>query len=357
MTLPPSCQELGTHLFDFTTGNATGACGEVLNGSGTKLADIGCGGLDIGGGTSTVAEGPVPNGSISRFTAICENNDCDLCPSLTAEVLPSGGRVECTDTGCSFGPPLPIENAGTSTCVINTFLNPAFGVLSRTTGEATITFPLNSQTYLTGDPTSPCPYCTNGIENPDTGQPEVLVGSIENPQTGTCDGGATPGAVCITTNSQGLTNNCLPGGVDASNNCQVGSTCADGSVNLGGLQVTLANATTGTSERETADGFFCPGQDDPNPPKEGCFGVHTGGNGQSCRKITVNGSPAGPLALDTPTGVTLGSVFCIPAVPVSGPSDPGNLINFAANLPGPGAVALIGTGTLASPSGAFLALD
>ena len=126
----------------------------------------------------------------------------------------------------------------------------------------------------------------------------------------------------------------------------MGATCKDGSVNLGGLTVTLENATTGISTKTDPDGFFCPGQDDPNPPKEGCFGEHTGGNGAQCRTITVEGSPAGALVLGTPSDIILGSVFCIPAVPVSGPSDPGNLINFAANLPGPGAVALIGTGTL-----------
>jgi hypothetical protein len=231
--------------------------------------------------------------------------------------------------------------------VLNTFLNPASGTLNKATGEAVVTIPLNSQTFLTGDPTSPCPYCTNGVEDPNTGQPEVLVGSLANPQTGTCEGGSTPGAPCTTTNSQGLTNDCLPGGVgEGDATCAVGATCLDGSVNLGGLTVTLENATTGTSTKTDPDGFFCPGQDDPNPPKEGCFGVHTGGQGALCRTLTVQGSPAGALALGTPSPLILGSVFCIPAVPVSGPADPGNLINFAANLPGPGAVALIGTGTL-----------
>jgi len=191
----------------------------------------------------------------------------------------------------------------------------------------------------------------------------VLMGSLDDPQTGTCEGGATPGAQCTTTNSQGLTNDCLPGGVGPGAPCTVGEVCADGSVNLGGLEVTLANATTGASILTDPDGFFCPGQDDPNPPKQGCFGQHTGGQGQDCRTILVNGSPAGAFPLETPASLILGSAFCIPAVPVSGPADPGNLINFAANLPGPGAVALTGTGTLSdecplgSASGAFLSAE
>jgi hypothetical protein len=349
--------------FDFTTRIAGGACGEVLTGSGMKLADIACGGLDIGGGTSTVAEGPIPDGSVSRFAAFCTGDECTIGPSMCARSLAGGGRYDCTDVGCFFGPPLPIANAGTSTCVLNTFLDPALGMLDRATGEVVVTLPLNSQTYLTGDSTTPCPYCTDGVENPDTGQPEVLVGSLADPKTGTCEGGARPGASCTTTSSQGLTSDCLPGGTAPGKPCTTGMECADGSVNLGGLEVTLANATTGTSLLEDPDGFFCPGQEVPNPPKQGGFGVHTNDQGQSCRKIVVNGSAGGAFPLDTEAPLVLGSAFCIPAVPVSGPGDPGNLINFAANLPGPGAAALIGTGKLSdecplgSPSGAFLPLE
>ena len=64
--------------------------------------------------------------------------------------------------------------------------------------------------------------------------------------------------------------------------------------------------------------------------QKGCFGS------TACATITENGTPAGPMALNTPAGGTLASVFCIPATS-------NGLVNFAANLPGPGATTLPGT--------------
>jgi hypothetical protein len=55
-----------------------------------------------------------------------------------------------------------------------------------------------------------------------------------------------------------------------------------------------------------------------------------------CTTITENGAPAGPLSNGVAADVTLAYVFCISATP-------NGLVSFAADLPGPGAVALPGT--------------
>ena len=101
-------------------------------------------------------------------------------------------------------------------------------------------------------------------------------------------------------------------------------------MNLGGIPVNLSPLTTGSSSKSAADGLFCAGQASGG---KGCFGSN------ACTQITETGAPAGAIAVNTPTEVTLASVFCIPA-------SSSMLINFAANLPGPGAIALVGTGLL-----------
>jgi len=69
-------------------------------------------------------------------------------------------------------------------------------------------------------------------------------------------------------------------------------------------------------------GLFCSGQANP-----GCFGQ------PGCVMITENGSPPGTIHTGMTETGTEASVFCIPAT--------GNgVVDAAADLPGPGAVAL-----------------
>jgi hypothetical protein len=94
---------------------------------------------------------------------------------------------------------------------------------------------------------------------------------------------------------------------------------------LPSFAVNLSPTSTGT---EILVGSTpCPGQTSP-----GCFGDAT------CDYIEVRGTPAGSLTPGA-KAITLASVFCIPAT--------GNvLIDGAADLPGPGAVTLPGSGEL-----------
>ena len=83
--------------------------------------------MSLGGGNSTVPEGPTPDGSTSRFTADCTGSTCDLGAFGVA-----GPGYECTNTDCNFGTPLPIVNGGLSTCVENKFSAPASGTIDTT---------------------------------------------------------------------------------------------------------------------------------------------------------------------------------------------------------------------------------
>jgi len=289
----------GGGTFDFTTGppDLTGCVsGESKDAGGATLKMLHCGGLNIGGGPSTVVEGATPEGATSRFTLSCTGNDCTLGPTTAA-----GADFECTNTGCNFGPPLPISNAGTSTCVLNTWAAPASGTVNLATGESTTSVPLSSNVFLTGNATAPCPRC----------------------QGGTCERGPNAGAPCTSTNAFGTTKECQPDGT-----------------NLGAISVDLTPLTTGTATKTAASGNICPGQDAAtNPPigaKTGCFGS------AACTTVEERGTPAGAITPGTPANVRLASVFCVPETPGAS----GQLINLAAGLPGPGATSLPGTVTI-----------
>src|SRR5262249_51300668 len=170
------------------------------------------------------------------------------------------------------------------------------GSLDESTGELTLSVPLSSHVFITGNGGQPCPRCS-------------ATGSPTSPGSGTCDRGASMGLPCMTTNSQGLSSDCLPGGSDKSQD-------------LGTIGVDLTPLATTTASKSDASGLLCPAQADA-----GCFGQST------CRAVSVDGLPAGPISLDAPVPVTLASAFCIP-------STNNAVVNAAANLPGPGAASL-----------------
>jgi hypothetical protein len=337
-----TCDPNGTFI-DFTTVAGVGACG-TGEGGGTTI-DLACGGLNIGGGKSTVLEGPTPDGATNRFLVDCDGNDCQVCPTTAA-----GSGFDCTNEGCFFGTPLPIENGGTSTCVVNVFAAGACGNIDLSTGSTNnLSVNLASNTFLTGvpgslyaNPSTVCPVCQSGGT--------AVNGTPAVPATGTCNGGANNGDACTSTNSDGLTRDCPPGGVDVGAPCTPGEACADGSLSLGALAVDLTPLTTGVANKTAADGLFCPGQASGDTGQQGCFGRQTDANTDpftECSSITENGSPAGePLVDGVPKAATLATVFCIP--PAQG--DIGGIVNLSANLPGPGATSLPGLLTFQDPS-------
>jgi hypothetical protein len=322
--------------FDFTTTTANGDCGEVHNGvnaTGTLVKRLRCGGLDVGGGASAVAEGPTPDGATTRFCIVsCSGNACTLGPSTS-----SSSAFDCSAAGCFFGPPLPISNAGTSTCVVNTWHGPGGGTLDVVQGSTSnLSVPLDSQIFLTGNALQPCPLCRQGAGME---ADAVCAGTPDDPCAGVCDssvGGPNQGLPCVSTNAQGLSRDCPSGGTF-----------------LGTLFIPLDPLTTGTATLTDPDGFLCPGQD-PNDLEPGQLAAYPGCLGTTpavdqtnlCRTITVHGSPAGSLLPPgTVQPMTLASVFCIPRT--------GSLlVDLAAALPGPGAVTLAGNAVLLPPAAA-----
>ncbi|MCW5893718.1 MAG: hypothetical protein KIT14_24655 [bacterium] len=303
-------------VLDFTTVVGTGACGVTRDASDAVLKSLTCGGLNIGGGNSTVLESITPDGGTNRMAVTgCTDDVCTLGPWAAP-----GPSFDCTTTGCSFGPPLPIANAGTSTCVVNTLSAPVAGSLDLATGTTSdLSLKLSSSLYLTGNATQPCPRCSAS-------------GTPEAPGAGTCDRGARSGLACASTNSQGLSRDCPPGGAGSGNPCTPGATCTDGSQNLGAIPIDLTPLTTGAVSRTAANGLFCPGQ---AAGQRGCFI-----GGANCTAIEESGVPAGALLpAGTTRPITFASIFCIPTT-----TSP--LVNFAANLPGPGANSLVGNITL-----------
>src|SRR5262249_46143413 len=233
-TVPPPA----AFLLDFGTYAGGGPCGDARDGSGTVLKTLTCGGLNIGGGGSTVQEGPTPDGSTNRFAlAACNGSTCSGFPTSVMPPLNSSDP-DSTDTASNHGTPLPIPNQATpqlSTCVLNTWSAPAGGSIDLAARTASINIPLTSATYLTGNVTQPCPVCSAS-------------GSPASPGTGTCDRGPRKGQSCVSTNSHGLTRDCLTGGSDATHPCTPGGVteCLDGTF-IGPISVELSPATTSSS--------------------------------------------------------------------------------------------------------------
>jgi hypothetical protein len=360
-TLPcPSVMGPGSVMitsYDFTTTAGVGDCGAAYNGlnsTGTLVKTLHCGGLNIGGGASTVAEGPTPDGATTHFCIdSCNGDECTLAPASE-----SGPTFDCSSTGCFFGPPLPIPNLGTTTCVVNTWRAPGSGTLDLVNGTSSnLSVPLNSQTYLTGNSLHPCPICKMGT-GAEADAP--CVGTPNSPCTGVCElptsggvnlGGPNEGKPCVSTNSDGLSKDCPPGGVllpdKPCNPDDISQQQCIFGTNLGGLSVTLAPLTTGTTTVEDANGFFCPHQDpsDLEPGQlqgfPGCFGTTPSVSQTNlCRTITATGTPAGSLLPPgTVKSMTLAANFCIART--------GSLlVDLSAALPGPGEVTLVGTAVI-----------
>jgi hypothetical protein len=378
----------------------SGTCGNAFRDTTglTPLKNLLCANLSLGGGLSQVPDNTTPSGATNRFSLSCAGASCTV-----GAVSPATPAYDCSNTGCLFGTPLPISNAGLSVCVTNTFSAPASGTLNTGTGAVTMNFQLNSATVLTGNPTQPCPICAVSVGG------AACVGSPASPCTGVCDGSPNQGAACTTRNPNGLTSGCpSPAAVTGSSRCYRGTnnnnTCATGADCPGGLcalfigdiAVSLNPLTTGSASLSNAGGLFCPGQ---GTAQKGAFkddicrtGIsgkpcQTGtaeavdaancGAGGLCRPGTLNnyctggandgkgcsvatdcgtggscvragtvvqliretGVQAGALSIGTPKAITLASVFCVA-------STASPIVNANANLPGPGATSLVGTVTL-----------
>jgi hypothetical protein len=306
--LGPTCAQLS-----FMTGSPGGMCGRINDdpaGTGTNLtpygggaAQLDCGTLYMGGGLSAGPPSPTPDGTQTIFNVSdCTNTTGHVLAAATS--TDTGSARNCSAPGCTFGPPVPIPNAGSpavSICITNTIaaIPAVSGTLDATTGASTVTLPLTVRIRVTGDlePAAgiqPCPRCTGG----------------------TCDSGSNWGGTCTTTTS-----------LLTSHDCPVTNQT------LIPFNVDLSPLTTGTSTLTSGTGVFCPG-----PPvvqrTAGCLGEGSG----TCKYIEENGVPAGNLAAGESLPATLASTFCI--------AKSSGVSNLFYDLPGPGAVSLKGTADL-----------
>jgi hypothetical protein len=226
---------------------------------------------------------PVPDlGSTRSNVTTCD----DITGNLTLAArtaAQTGSNLDCSDAGCLFGAPLPIPNAtntSTSTCVINTIAEPASGNGNCATGATSLSLPLDSEVFLTGDSVpwvagiQPCPICSKkcvGGDNdtqPCTGDGDcpggtcsgsaecfggVSTGGACTPQTSvvsTCAGGVSPGKPCtsdvdcpfsICTQVFPTTHDCMP---------------APGT-SVGSIRIPFSLTAGTASDTSDASGTFC----------------------------------------------------------------------------------------------------
>jgi hypothetical protein len=284
----------------------------------TKISDLGLGCLYIGGGGATsVPPGATPDGAQNVFaisppggstlvaSSGTSNQNCtkgagpakhcigttNFNGACTSDADCGGTAGSCAlDANCFFAAPLPIKNAGLSTCVVNVVQTDGSGTVDLAAGASSVTIPLSSRVYLTGNSASPCPTCVSG----------------------TCTTGQNAGGACSAgTNSLGTSVDCPPAA----------------SAFFAPLPVTLSPLGTGTSMVPGASGNFCGGSSGQRT--NGAFGQAT------AQCIKQSGAPAGDLTDGNPHPSKLASVFCIPTT--------GNIaLDLSADLPGPGAFSITG---------------
>ena len=292
--------------------------GEVDDGNGMKIADLGLGCLYSG---STAAAGiGLPDG-FSSLLAITGSSgtslslggsagsgpaDCSLGAGPARHCVNANPGAACTsdadcgslatacapDANCFFGPPTPVpmpDNPGLSICIMNVYASDACGVADLTAMTTTLAVSLTSRLYLTSDVVSPCPVCDSG----------------------TCSGGERAGLGCSGIGTRNTTLDCPP----LSNQY------------LGALPVNLAPTTSGTATLTAPNGAFCPSQ-----TKAGAFGL------PAARLIKETGQALTPAGIGT-FSTALAGTICIPS---SGSS----LVDGAVGLPAPGALSIRGTATI-----------
>jgi hypothetical protein len=349
----------------FTTGIGTGDCGAVTDAGGATLLGLACGGLYFGGGSAAV---PLPATVPDRGTTVtnvagCVGQDLTLAPATAAD---TGSNRTCSAAGCLFGPPLPIPNtavAPLSTCLVNTVAEDASGTAQCQAGTTDLRLPLNTDVYLTGD-IFPDTGCVGG---PAAGGP--CTADADCGDGGFCSTGIQTCPLCTadTTSSTGFRcrggsaagGACAPGSSDLGSAYPTSHDCPPAQPVLGSLPINF-QLTTGTTTRSADPGAapgvicgFCNDQDEtglfPNPPQSCVTDADCSQPFEACRQrspgafaagagrtVTETGSPAGDLTDLASHAQTLVSVFCIP------PTFNG-AIDASADLPGPGAVALVGS--------------
>src|SRR5437870_5407379 len=340
----------------FTTGIGSGNCGTVQSSAGATLKSLACGGLFTGGGSNSV---PLPYavpdmGSSLTGVSACSGTTLTLTNVKSSD--PGANNRNCTSVGCLFGPPLPIPNPGstpTSVCVINSVTANASGSADCSSGASSLSLPLNSEIFLTGDIApdvpgiQPCPVCLSNVchGGPNNGMACTPADSAQNasfPTTHDCpppaalDIGGLPIAFALTTGTTSKTGQTISGQANVFcgfcrdvTNLGTGCFAGDQTPACPTPLEPLPIACTSTAGCPAA----YPDCQQRNP---GAFGPAGGG----AHTINETGAPAaGDLTDGMGHPSTLVSIFCIqPTFNAT--------VDEAGDLPGPGAVSLPGTAQL-----------
>jgi len=368
---------------------------------GTCIKDIACNGFYFGGGQDGQ---PLPAAIPDMGTSIFNIQSCnpvtgafDLAATTRAE---TGSMLTCTSgpgagagtcsagfctqgaanggapclsnaaCGCFVGGPMAVVNPNsiaTSVCLLNSVRTSA--TVPQGTGNcggsvASLDLPLTAALYLVGDglpkrcnggrhPGGPCINNTACVPGSCVNDPDVQPCPICNPTTNRCDGGMDDGLACTPANSASLgpayptSQDCRPNPATLLTEWPVGLT-----------------VTTATQSKTSSDLGNQAGQDRvfcgycatstgsfQGPPSVPCTsnGQCTTGSFTVCRQksngafsnpiatgISVSGSPAGCLADMSPHAAALASLACLPSL-----GSP--LPDAVYDVPGPGAVAVLGT--------------
>jgi hypothetical protein len=345
---PPACNCGAPAPTTLTYTNAIGAgnCGIARLANGLTYANLACGGLYYGGGGQS---NPLPETTLES-TSVTKVDFCSgtLLTLGAASAAETGSPRTCTETGCLFGPPLPVPNptsTPTSLCVVNTHAQDAAGTADCATGATSLDLTLSHAMYLTGDTLGdagiqPCPLCNGGL-------------CFGGPNNGmACTAGADLGAAYPTSQD------CPPNPGDFIGTFELPFTLGTSALTWTGTPATNDTEIELNQLRvfcgycrdvDNTGGFQSPpklcwqnGMAVGSPcaqPNETCEQRTNGAfgpNGGAVRTISETGSPAGSLADHAAHATTLASIFCIEHT-----FDP--TIDLANDIPGPGAVSLQGT--------------
>jgi len=345
------------------------------------VLNLACGGLYTGGGANTVPL-PFTVPDMGRtFTAITACNAGSGAITLGAVADPGGTSITgvshrtCSSPGCFFGPPLPAPNSSstpTSVCIINSVATAASGTTNCLTGVTSLSLPLTSQLFLTGDKEAApgiqaCPTCAGGTcqSGPNATlacTPADTNLGVSGPTSHDCPPdpmdsiGSLPIAFNLTTGTMSKT-------VITTGVAQAGVFCGfcydvdvSGTQGTGGYGKCAGGANAGQVCKNSA---ACPSSTCGSPipctadtqcepaagieSREACRQGNSGGSSpegafSKANGNTINetGSVAGNMSDGLAHPSTLVSIFCVPPTFNS-------TVDAAADLPGPGAVSLSGS--------------
>ena len=332
---------------------------------GVLVSNLACSGLYTGGGGNSV---PLPftvPDLANAVTAIttCTGQTGTLGATTSTQ---TGSNKTCTSVGCLFGGPLAVPNPGstpTSVCTVNTVGGTLSGSVTCDTGATAIDIPLSSVLFLTGDTATdpgstitgiqPCPVCRN------TG---IAFTCIGGPNNGLA---CTPGTSALNGHpSYPTSHDCPPDPMFNIGTLPVAFALSSGTVTWSGTSATNDTGSTQSVQSRVFSGFCrdvdgtgafegtspatahecwkngvalnaaCSGTfESCEQRNNGAFGPAGGAN----RTITKIGNAMSILGGSA--GATLVSVFTIPPTFDA-------TVDAAGDLPGPGAVSLVGTATL-----------